>query len=411
MENETILMALQQLVDQVMTVPYQQQRLASVGLIGGQDIRCLDDFSKLPLSSKEDLRMNYPFGLFAVPQEQVLRFHASSGTTGKSTVVGYSKNDILLWGEILAKDMRRLGLNEKDIVQNAMGYGLFTGGLGWQYGVEALGASIIPTSSGNTRRQVDILRDFGTTVLISTPSYALHIAETLEEIAGGLASLRLRVLITGAEPCSDLLREKLEQRLQVNAYDSYGLSEIMGPGVATECPYHNGLHIDAHFYPEVIDTVGNPLPPGEKGELVLSTLSKEALPMLRYRTKDLTRLTYGTCSCGFHGWTMEKVNSRVDDMLIIRGVNVYPSQIEEVLLLYPQISPHYQLLVSQQGALNRLEIRAELLQPCTQEIKQQLGRQVRRRITEVLGVMVTLTLLEPQTLPRTAGKARRIILI
>lgn len=412
MEENKLLYSLQKLVDQLLLVPYHQQRLRSDGVFSGKDIKNLEDFARLPLTWKEDLRKNYPFGLLAVPGEQVVRFHASSGTTGKPTVVAYTKNDITLWGNILARDLRRLGVTEKDIVQNAMGYGLFTGGLGWHYGIETLGAAVVPTSGGNTRRQIKIMQDFGTTVLLCTPSYALHIAEMITELGVDRDELSLRILITGAEPCSDIIRSQLEKRLGVKAYDSYGLSEVIGPGVAIECPCQHGLHIDEHFYPEIIDTNENILPLGEKGELVLSSFGKEAFPVLRYRTKDYTRLSYGKCSCGHEGFTMEKVSSRLDDMLIIHGVNVFPSQIEEVLLSFIELEPQYQLIITRkEGLSEQLEIQVELSRENSSQLTEnnRIADKVKQQVKSVLGINVKVTILAHQTLPRSSGKAQRVI--
>lgn len=410
--EEEWLTALRQTVERVLTIPYYQERFRAVGINQPEDIRTLRDFERLPLLAKEDLRRNYPFGLFAEPIEKIVRLHASSGTTGKPTVVGYTRNDIRLWAKIVAKGLARAGVTRKDVVQIAYGYGLFTGGMGLHYGCEELGAVVVPISGGNTARQIMLMRDFGTTVLACTPSYALYLAESLEESGIAREELKLRIGIFGAEPWTEGMREQIEARLGIQAYDIYGLSETMGPGVALECPAHRGLHIDEHFYPEILDPEGRPLPVGGQGELVLTSLDKEGFPVLRYRTKDLTTLHYGTCSCGEVGWTMERVSARVDDMLIIRGVNVFPSQVEEAILSLGWFEPHYLLVVSRVGNLDQLEVQVEVNEASFFDEVRELERRqelLKQRIEDILGISVRLRLVEPKSIPRSEGKAVRVI--
>lgn len=406
------LKGLRKTVESVLHIPYYQERFGEVGINHAEDIHSLEDFQQLPLTTKEDLRQNYPFGLFAEPMENIVRLHASSGTTGKPTVVGYTRQDIDLWAKIVAKELARLGVTKDDVVQIAYGYGLFTGGMGLHYGCEELGAVVVPISGGNTARQLMLMRDFGTTVLACTPSYALYLAESLEESGIARDELKLKFGVFGAEPWSDGMREQIEARLGIKAFDIYGLSETMGPGVALECLAQQGLHIDEHFYPEVLDSEGNPLPVGERGELVITSLDKAGFPVLRYRTKDLTALHYGTCSCGHVGWTMERVSARVDDMLIIRGVNVFPSQIEEAILSSGGFEPHYLLVVERVGNLDQLEVQVEVNETIFfDEVRELEGRQERlqQRIKEILGITVRIRLVEPKSIPRSEGKAIRVI--
>lgn len=409
--EENVLSKLKETVERVLRISYYQERFAVVGVYKAEDLGTLEDFQKLPLTSKEDLRQNYPFGLFAEPLERIVRLHASSGTTGKPTVVGYTKRDIEVWAKIVASALRRAGVTQKDVAQIAYGYGLFTGGMGLHYGLEELGALVIPISGGNTKRQLMLMRDFGTTVLACTPSYALYLAESMEEAGITPGELHLRTGIFGAEPWTEGIREEIEKRLGLKAFDIYGLSELMGPGVALECPEHNGLHIDEHFYPEILDEGGRPLPEGVQGELVITSLGKEAFPVLRYRTKDLTKLRYGTCSCGHTGWTMERVSARVDDMLIIRGVNVFPSQVEEAILSVEGIEPHYQIVVDRVGTLDQMEVWVEV-NPVNfiDEVRklELLQQRVQRRIEEIIGISVRVRLVEPKSIPRSEGKAKRV---
>jgi len=411
MSQEELLNGLRKTVEQVLKAPYYKKKLAEVGVHYPADIQSLDDFRKIPLTEKEDLRQNYPFGLFAEPMEKIIRVHASSGTTGKPTVVGYTREDIKLWAKIVANGLRRVGVTSNDVVQVAYGYGLFTGGMGLHYGCEELGALAIPISGGNTQRQLMIMRDFGSTVLCCTPSYALYLAESLEEAGISKDELKLRVGVFGAEPWTDKMRDEIEARLGIRAVDIYGLSEIMGPGVSMECLKCNGLHIDEHFFPEILDKDGKALPEGEPGELVLTSLGKMGFPVLRYRTKDLTSISYGTCVCGHTGWTMQRISGRVDDMLIIRGVNVFPSQIEEAILSVGGIEPHYLIVVDRVDNLDTLEVLVEVgVGSFTDEIREleQLQEKLQSRIEDITGISVRVRLVEPKSIPRSEGKAKRV---
>src|SRR6056297_1354434 len=344
------------------TVPFYRKKFDEAGVLRG-DVKSLDDLRRLPFTMKQDLRDNYPFGMFAVPMENVVRIHASSGTTGKPTVVGYTARDINTWAELMARSLASGGASRGDIIHNAYGYGLFTGGLGAHYGAEKLGASVIPVSGGNTKRQVIIMRDFGPTILTCTPSYALHLAEAAEEEGVSFRDLKFKSGIFGAEPWTEDMRHEIENKLGLTAIDVYGLSEIIGPGVAIEChEAQNGLHIfEDHFIPEIIDPeTGEVLPYGEKGELVFTSLTKEAFPVIRYRTRDITVLNPEPCICGRTHVRMERVSGRTDDMLIIRGVNVFPSQIESVLMDIGETEPHYLLIVDRIGTLDTLEIQVEI---------------------------------------------------
>lgn len=409
--REMVLSQLRRTVERILTIPYYQEKLKDVGIHAAEDIQSYENFERLPLLSKEDLRLNYPFGLFAEPLEKIVRLHASSGTTGKPTVVGYTREDIQLWSRIVANGLRRAGVITQDIVQIAYGYGLFTGGMGLHYGCEELGALVVPISGGNTQRQLMLMRDFGTTVLACTPSYALYLAESLEEAGVKRDELKLRIGIFGAEPWTEGMREEIEARLGIKAYDIYGLSEIMGPGVALECT-EGHLHIDEHFYPEVLDAEGQPLAEGERGELVLTSLEKQAFPVVRYRTKDLTTLRYGSCACGHEGWTMDRVSARVDDMLIIRGVNVFPSQVEEAILAVGGVEPHYLLVVDRVGTLDQLEVWVEVNPNSSfDEVRalEQLQERLQDRIEEILGISVRVKFVEPKSIPRSEGKAKRVL--
>lgn len=412
LNEEQCLNELRETVGRLLPIPYYREIFSEVGISQIDDIQSLQDFQRLPLTTKEDLRKNYPYGLFAEPMENIVRLHASSGTTGKPTVVGYTRNDISLWGKIVAGELEKAGVTKKDVVQVAYGYGLFTGGMGLHYGAEELGAVVVPISGGNTARQVMLMKDFGTTVLACTPSYALCLAECIEESGITQDELKLRIGIFGAEPWSEGMREEIEARLGIKALDIYGLSEIMGPGVAMECLAQNGLHIDQHFYPEILDEDRNPLPEGQRGELVFTSLKKEGFPTLRYRTKDLTTLHYGECTCGHIGWTMQRVSARVDDMLIIRGVNVFPSQVEEAILSLGEFEPHYLLVVHRVGNLDELEVQVEVDEASfSDEVKELEGRQdrLKKRIEDILGISVRIRLVEPKSIPRSEGKAIRVI--
>ena len=396
------------------TVPFYKKRFDECGL-KPSDIKSLKDLHRLPFTTKLDLRDHYPFGLFAVPMEQVVRIHASSGTTGKQTVVGYTRRDINSWAELMARSLAAAGAQKNDFIHNAYGYGLFTGGLGVHYGAEKLGASVIPISGGNSKRQIIIMQDFGSTVLTCTPSYALFLAETAEEMGVDIKKLKLRVGIFGAEPWSERMRDEIERKLNIQAIDIYGLSEVMGPGVSIECiEAKRGLHIfEDHFLPEIIDPqTGEVLPYGEKGELVFTTITKEAFPLIRYRTRDISVLYPQPCKCGRTHVRMERVSGRSDDMLIIRGVNVFPSQIESVLMNIKGVEPHYQLIVNRQGNLDTLEVHVEVNENVfSDEVKdlQALGRKIEKEIKDLLGVNAGVKLVEPKTLQRSEGKAQRVI--
>jgi len=395
-------------------VPAYRAKLDGAG-VAPDAIKSLEDLSKLPFTTKDDLRENYPFGMFAVPLEQVVRLHASSGTTGKQTVVGYTRGDLDLWAEVIARTLSAGGVQARDIVQNSYGYGLFTGGLGLHYGAEKIGASVIPTSGGQTKRQIQIMQDFGTTALCCTPSYALVIAEAARELGADVRHLPLRVGFFGAEPWSERMRVDIESQMGVDALDIYGLSEVIGPGVSYECLEKAGLHVcEDHFYPEVVDPeTGRPVAPGECGELVFTTLTKQALPLLRYRTRDLTTLDESPCPCGRTLRRMDHVTGRSDDMLIIRGVNVFPSQIEAVLLGIEGTSPHYLLVVDREyGRLDELEVWVEMSpETFSDEVKrlEALEQKVRAEIESVLGLTVRVKLVEPKSIPRSEGKAKRVM--
>jgi phenylacetate-CoA ligase len=342
-------------------VPFYRDRLNEAGMTP-EDIRSLEDLRHIPFTTKEDLRENYPFKLFAVPVEEVMRIHASSGTTGKMTVVGYTKGDISVWSEVMARALASGGVTSKDLIHIAYGYGLFTGGLGVHYGGELIGATVVPVSGGNTRRQLQIMRDFGTTVLACTPSYALYLAEAAKDEGMDINGLSLRAGILGAEPWSENMRKEIEGKLGIEAFDIYGMSEVIGPGVAIECSEHRGLHVfEDHFLVEVIDPdTGRVLPPGARGELVFTSLTKEAFPIIRYRTRDISILNYRPCACGRTHVRMHRVLGRTDDMLVVRGVNVFPSQIESVLLEISGTEPHYLIIVDRLNNLDELEIWVEV---------------------------------------------------
>ena len=394
-------------------VPYYRKKMQEVGLTAN-DIRDIDDIQKLPFTTKIDLRDNYPFGLFTVPMSEIVRLHASSGTTGKPTVVGYTRKDIQMWAEVVTRSLCMAGVHRNDIVQIAYGYGLFTGGLGLHYGTENLGASVIPISGGNTSKQIQLMEDFGSSVLCCTPSYALNIAEVMKEMKVNIKDLKLRIGIFGAEPWSEQMRREIETKLNIKAIDIYGLSEIVGPGVSCECEHQCGMHINEdHFLPEIIDPETlKPVPHGEIGELVFTTITKEGIPLIRYRTRDLTRLIYDECTCGRTLVRMEKCKGRSDDMLIIRGVNVFPSQIETVLLNMSEVEPHYLIIVDREGTLDMMTVMVEVQEQFfSDEIKklQELRLKITRNLESVLGISVNVKLVEPKTIERTAGKAQRVI--
>jgi phenylacetate-CoA ligase len=395
-------------------VPLYKKRLGQAGITPG-DITSLADLRHLPFTTKDDLRDTFPYGMFAVPMEQVVRIHASSGTTGKQTVVGYTRSDIGVWAEVIARTLGAGGTSAGDIIQNAYGYGLFTGGLGLHYGGEALGAAVIPISGGQTKRQVQVMQDFGSTVLCCTPSYALVIGETGAGMGVDFSRLPLRVGFFGAEPWTEGMRAEIEAKLAIDALDIYGLSEIIGPGVAYECLEKAGLHIaEDHFLPEVVDPdTGEPLPPGERGELVFTTLTKEALPLIRYRTRDLTMLDDAPCPCGRTCRRMRRVTGRSDDMLIIRGVNVFPSQIESVIVGIEGVSPHYLLVVDRKpGKMDELEVWIEVSEGAfSDEMKEleRLEQRVLNEIESVLGLSLRVKLVEPKSIARSEGKAKRVV--
>ncbi len=391
-------------------VPHYRHRLDAVGVTSG-DIERLDDLERLPFTTKDDLRAHYPFGLFAVPRERVARLHASSGTTGKPTVVGYTTRDLALWSELMARSLAAAGARPGDIVHNAYGYGLFTGGLGAHYGAERLGCTVVPMSGGNTERQIVLLQDFAAAVLCATPSYALNIAEVAERDGVDLRGGALRIGVFGAEPWSEAMRAELEARLGITAVDLYGLSEILGPGVASEClEARAGLHgWEDHFLFETIDPEsGKTVPQGASGELVITTLSKEALPLLRYRTRDITRLDTRRCICGRSHLRIMRVTGRNDDMLIIRGVNVYPSQLEEVLIGFPGLAPHYQLVIERKGALDHLTIEVEMMADATGEARRNLAEAVRHHVKSLVGVTCGIAIKRPGEIARSQGKAVRV---
>lgn len=396
------------------TVPFYKKRFEEAGITPA-DIKTIKDMSKIPFLTKYDLRDNYPFGLFAVPMDNVVRIHASSGTTGKPTVVGYTKRDIDTWANLMARALAAGGGTRGDIIHNAYGYGLFTGGLGVHYGAEKLGASVIPVSGGNTKRQITIMKDFKPTIITATPSYLLHLAEVAEEMGISFKDLSFKCGILGAEPWSESMRAEIESKLNLKAIDIYGLSEVMGPGVAIECrEAQKGLHIfEDHFIPEIINPeTGEVLPYGELGELVFTSITKEAFPVLRYRTRDITSLNPEPCICGRTHIRMNRVSGRTDDMLIIRGVNVFPSQIESVLVKIDEVEPHYQLIVDRVGTLDNLTVNVEISERLfSDEVKslQGLEKKIAHDIKETLGVSATIKLVEPKSIQRSEGKAVRVI--
>ncbi|MDQ7031308.1 MAG: phenylacetate--CoA ligase [Desulfonauticus sp.] len=406
---------LQYLVEKVYyNVPFYRQKFKELR-IKPEQIKTLKDLKYLPFTEKQDLRNNYPFGLFAVPKENVVRVHASSGTTGKSTVVGYTQRDISTWASLMARSFVAAGVTRRDIIHNAYGYGLFTGGLGVHYGAEALGATVVPVSGGGTKRQVMLMKDFGSTVLCCTPSYSLYLYETAIAQGIDIDSLNLKIGIFGAEPWTEEMRLDIEKKFQIKALDIYGLSEILGPGVAIECETtQQGLHIwEDHFLIEIIDPeTGEVLPPGETGELVITTLTKEAQPLIRYRTRDITSIIPIPCKCGRTHYRIERLKGRSDDMLIIRGVNVFPSQIEAILLETEGLTPHYQLILKKEQSLDTLEIQVEVNEKIfSDEIKQlqKIEQKLVKTIKEFLGISTKVKLVEPKTIARSQGKAKRII--
>lgn len=395
-------------------VPFYRKAFEQVG-IHPSDVKSLADLPRLPFTEKQDMRDAYPYGLFAVPIDNIVRLHASSGTTGKATVVGYTKRDLDNWAELMARSLSAAGLTSVDFIHNAFGYGLFTGGLGVHYGAERLGATIIPVSGGGTKRQVQLLRDFGATGLTCTPSYALYLAEASKAAGVDIRKLPLRVGVFGAEPWTDAMRASIEEQLDITAVNIYGLSEIMGPGVAQECAMaKNGMHIfEDHFLPEIIDPVtGDVLPPGAVGELVITTLTKEGVPLIRYRTRDLTSLDYTPCCCGRTHARLTRIMGRSDDMLIIRGVNVFPQQIEAILVETEGVSPHYEIVVTRDGVLDNLEIQVEFSEDmfASDEVKhiQHREKRMQKAIKDYLGVTAKVSLVSPRSLQRFEGKSSRV---
>ena len=406
---------LQRVVEKVYaTVPFYKKAFDEKG-IKPDDIRHLEDLQKLPFTMKQDLRDNYPFAMFATPMQNVVRIHASSGTTGKPTVVGYTRRDIDTWSELMARTLAAAGTHKGDIVHNAYGYGLFTGGLGFHYGAERLGASVIPVSGGNTKRQVLLMKDFGPTVLTCTPSYALRLAEVADDEGVDFKSLKFKVGVFGAEPWSENMRWEIEKKLGLDAVDIFGLSEIIGPGVAVECvEAKQGLHIfEDHFIPEVIDPeTGQVLPYGEPGELVFTTLTKEAFPLIRYRTRDLSMLYREPCKCGRTLVRMGRITGRSDDMLIIRGVNVFPSQIESVLMARKDVAPYYLLIIERKGRMDSLGVDVEINEDVfSGDVKdlQPKEREIEKDIKDMLGVSCKVRLVASKTIQRSEGKAERVI--
>lgn len=393
-------------------VKMYRERMGGLG-VKPDDIRSIDDIRQLPLTVKDDLRDNYPFGLFAGPMREIVRLHASSGTTGKPTVVAYTQQDIEVWTEVMVRSLVSCGLHEGDIIQNAYGYGLFTGGLGAHYGAEALGATVIPMSGGNTDRQIMVLQDFGVTAICCTPSYFVHIVERARELGVDIRELPLRAGVFGAEPWTDGVRKHVEQEGGIKAYDIYGLSEIIGPGVAIECECQNGLHIfEDHFYPEIVSPkTGEPLPDGQEGELVLTTLSKRAMPLLRYRTRDITRLIAEPCGCGRTIRRIQRISRRSDDMFIIRGVNVYPSQVEAALLAVEGTLPHYQIILTRSKGLDEMEVQVEVTSDFFGDrisSLENLRGTIARAIEHTVGIRAAVSLVEPHTIERSMGKAKRV---
>ncbi|MCC6578810.1 MAG: phenylacetate--CoA ligase [Phycisphaeraceae bacterium] len=377
-------------------------------------VRTLDDLSKLPFTVKTDLRDEYPLGLLAVPMTEVVRLHASSGTTGKPIVVAYTKDDIDVWSNVMLRSLASCGVHAGDVVQNSYGYGLFTGGLGAHYGAEALGATVVPTSGGNTARQIMVLKDFGVTAICCTPSYFLHLIERAAEEGIDICSLPIRIGVFGAEPWTDAMRDVIQTTTGIKAYDIYGLSEIIGPGVANECAQQHGLHVfEDHFYPEIIDPrTEQVLPDGEEGELVLTTLSKRAMPMIRYRTRDITCLFAEPCPCGRTLRRIRRINRRTDDMFIIRGVNVFPSQIETALLNVEGTLPHYQIILTRQHGLDEIEVQVEVTSAFfgdTIGALEKLQHRLSKAIENTIGIRAAVRLVKPQTIQRSEGKAKRVI--
>lgn len=394
-------------------VPYYRKKFEEAG-ITPDDIKTLDDIVKIPFTSKADLREVYPFGMFASPLDEIIEIHMSSGTTGKPVVAGYTRHDIEVWSEVMARCLTMAGATKDDIVQNCYGYGLFTGGFGVHYGAQKIGAMVVPASAGNTRRQIEIMRDFGTTILTCTPSYALYMAEVAQEMGIDPKTLRLKAGCFGAEMWTEQMRKEIEKRFNLNAFNIYGLTEIIGPGVAHECIEKNGLHVfEDHFYVEVIDPdTGDPLPDGKRGELVLTTLTREGMPMLRFRTRDITSIIREKCSCGRTFAKIERIRGRTDDMIKVRGVMIFPYQIEKTILEVQGVEPHYQIIITRPQHLDEIEVMVEMSKETfSDEVKhiESLRKKLEKRIEETIGVRVKVSLVEPKSLPRSEGKAKRVI--
>ncbi len=409
-------------------VPFYQKKFEEKG-VKPADIKSIQDIVKLPFTKKADLRDNYPYGLFAEKLDDIVRIHASSGTTGKPTVVAYNRNDISLWAEVMARTFTCAGVTNKDVVQNAYGYGLFTGGLGAHYGAERVGAAVIPISGGNTQKQIMLLQDFGSTAICCTPSFALYLYDVACEMKINLDTIKLRVGLFGAEPWTEEMRREVEERLRIKAIDIYGLSEIIGPGVSSECiEAQSGLHFNEdHFYPEIINpATGEQLPYGQEGELVITSMSREAMPLIRYRTGDITSLNPEKCVCGRTTARMRRVRGRADDMLIIRGVNVFPSQVESVLLRSREVAPHYIIEVNRKGRMDEMNVRVEVtpdvmdkmaakvlttdLKAFAQEEEEliKIKREIQKNIKDIIGVTTDITLVPPNSIQRSEGKAKRV---
>ena len=401
------------LVDYVYNnVAFYRKKMDAIGLLPS-DIKGIDDLHKLPFTTKDDLRDNYPFGLFAVPNSEIVRIHASSGTTGKATVVGYTKADLDVWSECVARCMTMAGVTKDDIIQIAYGYGLFTGGLGAHDGAQRIGATVVPMSTGNTKKLTTMMLDFGATAIACTPSYLLHISEVLAE-EGLLDKIKLKCAVCGAEPWTEKMHQEIESRLNIRAHDIYGLSEVMGPGVACDCEFHKGLHVcEDHFYPEILDSKTlTPVADGVVGELAFTTLTKEGIPLIRYRTKDLTSLDRTTCECGRTSARISRFKGRADDMLIIRGVNIFPSQVEAALVDVAEVTPHYMMIVDRVNNLDTLEIQVEIDQKYyTDEIRvlEKLTGKISHVIQQALGINAKIKIVEPQSLVRSQGKAVHVI--
>ena len=393
-------------------VPFYRQKMDAIG-VKPEDIKEAEDIEKLPFTEKSDLRDNYPFGLFAVPREQIVRVHASSGTTGKPTVAGYTQQDLDTWADLMARSMSCAGITKDSVVHVAYGYGLFTGGLGAHYGAERIGATVVPASGGNTQRQLMLIRDFGATALACTPSYAMNLADAMEKAGMDMSEIKLEAGVFGAEPWSEHMRDQLEKRLHIRAHDVYGLTEMMGPGVAMDCVERNGLHVwEDHFLPEIIDEDLKGVPYGTEGELVITTLTKQGMPLLRYRTHDISSLDIRPCACGRTHVRMKRVKARTDDMLIIRGVNVFPSQIEHSLLKIQGIAPQYQIVVDRKGSLDTIEVQVELdrtLIGDTVRDLEALSARIAAQLASDVLISCQVKLCQPGSLPRSEGKAKRVI--